>query len=102
MNDREALNYAIQDLLVANNGLMKYHTAVPYGVADEIITLIEQSLGDGWISVDERLPDDRCIAYTPNNDMTIKYRFIPAGMFKQIASDATHWRPLPQPPKESE
>lgn len=54
-----------------------------------------------WISVEDRLPDnERVIAFTDNEDETMRYRFIPKGLFKQIASEATHWMNLPQPPKE--
>lgn len=53
-----------------------------------------------WISVKSELPTDkRVMAYTPNTDKSMEYRFIPAGMFKQVASDATHWMSLPNPPE---
>jgi len=54
-----------------------------------------------WISVKDRKPVERCLAYTDNNDLTMRYRIIPEGMFKQIASDASHWMPLPEPPTAS-
>ncbi len=52
-----------------------------------------------WIDVNDTLPgDNRVLAYTPNDDQAMEYRFIPAGLFKQVASEATHWIPLPKPP----
>lgn len=54
-----------------------------------------------WIKVEDRLPEnERVIAFTPNDDLSLRYRFIPANMFKQIAKDATHWASLHEPPKE--
>ena len=70
----------------------------------EILTLRERvaELEQGeWIMVDERLPSERCLAFTPNERDDMRYRIIPAGLFKQAATDATHWQPLPQPPKEN-
>ena len=55
---------------------------------------------DNWIPVKERLPNERCLAYTPNGDLVMKYRIIPAGMFKQVAKDATHWQPIEPPTGE--
>lgn len=41
-------------------------------------------------------PLERCLAYTPgNDDPSITYRIVPARLFKQLATDATLWRPLP-------
>lgn len=54
-----------------------------------------------WISVKGRLPSsERVMAFTPSEDKSMEYRFIPANMFKQVASEATHWMPLPEPPKD--
>lgn len=55
---------------------------------------------DNWISVGDRLPDERCLAYTPYQSDDMAYRIIPAGLFRKAASNATHWQPLPTPPKE--
>jgi len=52
-----------------------------------------------WISVEDILPQERCLAYTPNDqDIGIQWRIIPARLFEMVASDATHWMPLPSPP----
>ena len=53
---------------------------------------------DGWISVKTRMPNERCLAYTPDQEEQGTWRIIPKGLFKQAASEATHWRPLPPPP----
>ena len=71
-------------------------------VLSYIADLQQQLKQREWISVDDRLPSERSIAYTPNNEESMRWRFIPSRMFKQIASEATHWMPLPTPPKEQE
>ena len=53
---------------------------------------------DGWIRVEEQMPNERCLAYTPDQDEGGTWRIIPKGLFRQAASEATHWRPLPAPP----
>lgn len=53
---------------------------------------------DDWVPVSEGLPEVRCLAFTPVEDRGLRYRIIPAGMFKQVATEATHWRALPQDP----
>ena len=52
----------------------------------------------GLISVDKKIPTERCIAFTPNQSLDMTYRIIPANLFKQVASSATHWAPLPEAP----
>jgi hypothetical protein len=54
-----------------------------------------------WISVDDIYPpsDKRVIAFTDNDDLAVRYRFIPAGLFKQVASEATHWMYIPDDPE---
>lgn len=48
-----------------------------------------------WIKCSERMPekdsDLRVLAYSENDDMTIKYRLIAPGLFKQVCREATHW-----------
>ena len=52
-----------------------------------------------WISVEDRLPEYRALMYTPD-DEAIRYRIVPKGLARST-SDATHWMPLPDPPKEN-
>jgi len=56
-----------------------------------------------WISVSERLPDDkqRILVYTPNPDLVMNFRTMDGESFKRTAKDATHWQPI-APPKEHE
>lgn len=50
---------------------------------------------DGWIPVSERMPDPksefRVCVYTPTPHEDIRYRFVPAALFKAVCRDATHW-----------
>ena len=60
---------------------------------------------DGWIPVSERMPDPkselRVCVYTPNPHEDIRYRFVPASLFKAVCRDATHWNYM-SAPKEVE
>ena len=56
-----------------------------------------KALRNPWISVDDRLPTERALFYTPNTDEPSRYRIVPAGLAK-ITTDATHWAPLPPEP----
>lgn len=48
-----------------------------------------------WISRFEEMPDPssekRVCAFTPTNHEDMRYRFVPASLFKTVCSDATHW-----------
>lgn len=56
---------------------------------------------DGWIPVSERMPDPkselRVCVYTPNPHEDIRYRFVPASLFKAVCRDATHWHYMSAP-----
>jgi hypothetical protein len=53
-----------------------------------------------WIPVSEGLPHVRTLAFTPTDNRMLQHRIIPGGMFRQVATEATHWMPLPSdPPK---
>jgi hypothetical protein len=53
-----------------------------------------------WIKCSERLTNERCLAYTPNNeDAVITLRIVPTRMLSHL-SDVTHWMHLPEPPKQ--
>ena len=67
------------------------------------IDIVKKHQGESvWISVDERLPDDRSLRYelfTPSDDMTLRHRFCHCDDVKK-STDATHWRVAQQPPIE--
>lgn len=48
-----------------------------------------------WISRFEEMPDPssekRVCAFTPTNHEDMRYRFVPASLFKTVCKDATHW-----------
>jgi len=54
---------------------------------------------DDWIKCSERLPVERCLAFTPTDHEEIRYRIVPDRILKAL-SDTTHWMPLPEPPKQ--
>lgn len=58
---------------------------------------LEEATKSKWISVTDRLPNERCLAYTPEQDEVGTWRIIPKGLFRQAASEATHWQPLTTP-----
>lgn len=57
----------------------------------------------GWISCSDRMPDadstKRVCVYTPSEHADLMFRFVPASLFRQICSEATHWQYMvpPQP-----
>lgn len=61
---------------------------------------------DGWIPVSERMPDPkseaRVCVYTPTPHEDLRYRFVPASLFKTVCRDASHWHYMTAPaaPKE--
>jgi len=64
---------------------------------------------DGWISVRDQLPDPkserRVCVFTPTPHEDMRYRFVPASLFKAVCSSATHWyyiEPPATPKQESE
>ena len=54
-----------------------------------------------WIPVSERMPAPdsqlRVCAYTPTPHEDIRYRFVPASLFKAVCTDATHWHYMEPP-----
>jgi hypothetical protein len=54
-----------------------------------------------WIKCSERLTENRCLAYTPNEDAAIMLRIVPVRMLRHL-SDVTHWMPLPAPPQQEQ
>lgn len=61
----------------------------------------EPVVSDGWIPVSERMPDpkseQRVCVYTPTPHEDVRYRFVPASLFKTVCSDATHWHYMTPP-----
>lgn len=64
---------------------------------------------DGWISVCDQMPDQkserRVCVFTPTPHEDMRYRFVPASLFKAVCSSATHWyyiEPPSAPKQESE
>lgn len=51
---------------------------------------------DGWVACSERMPDPdsafRVCAYTPTPHEDVRFRFVPASLFKSVCRDATHWQ----------
>lgn len=51
---------------------------------------------DGWVARSERMPDPdsefRVCAYTPTPHEDLRFRFVPASLFKSVCRDATHWQ----------
>lgn len=76
-----------------------YYNGVTVGFMGAIGVVKQHS---DWVSVDERLPDDRSLRYelfTPSDDMTLRHRFCHCDDVKK-STDATHWRVAQQPPSE--
>ena len=58
-----------------------------------------------WISVEERLPEDECLALGWQNEMLIGLVYRSGAGYAcesdgEYLMDVTHWMPLPEPPKE--
>ncbi|EOU6962412.1 DUF551 domain-containing protein [Escherichia coli] len=51
---------------------------------------------DGWVACSERMPDPdsafRVCAYTHTPHEDVRFRFVPASLFKSVCRDATHWQ----------
>ena len=60
----------------------------------------------GWIPVSERMPDpkseQRVCAYTPTPHEDMRYRFVPASLFKAVCRDATYWHYMEPPAAQQE
>ena len=79
------------------------------GLADDVIDIIANGVTvQEWISVDDRLPEEKvnCIvhykhAYCDNDDYwAIGICFYDGEKFQiGLAYKVTHWMPLPEPPK---
>ena len=63
--------------------------------------LFTHANSDEWIKCSDRMPDVRCLAFTPSDHEEVRYRIVPERILKAL-SEATHWMPLPEPPKQEE
>lgn len=58
---------------------------------------------NGWISVEDRLPEynERVLTYVPNPEYsTFKISILRGWALRCPAHQITHWLPLPEPPEE--
>ncbi|MDA5496902.1 ead/Ea22-like family protein [Yersinia aleksiciae] len=50
---------------------------------------------NGWIERSDRMPDPnqqrRVCVFTPSSAADLRYRLVPANLFKAVCSSATHW-----------
>lgn len=91
----------IQALRIALDGIERsgamLHGAEPVSQTYKLNELSGNSpvTPDGWISRFEEMPDPssekRVCAFTPTNHEDMRYRFVPASLFKTVCRDATHW-----------
>ena len=55
----------------------------------------------GWVACSERMPDPksdrRVCVYTPSEHEDMRYRFVPASLFKAVCTEATHWHYMEPP-----
>ena len=63
--------------------------------------LFTHANSDEWIKCSDRMPDVRCLAFTPSDHEEVRYRIVPERILKAL-SEATHWMPLPEPPKQEQ
>lgn len=56
----------------------------------------ERAAQKAWVACSERMPDPeskfRVCAYTPTPHEDVRFRFVPASLFKSVCRDATHWQ----------
>lgn len=88
--------------------LDEFDSIIDYGAEDSVdawhrlLAAAPQSIGSDpatvpgkWIPVSEHLPDpkseQRVCVYTPTPHEDMRYRFVPASLFRAVCSDATHW-----------
>lgn len=79
-------------------------SAFKSGVMPHKIHPTKASLNNGWISVDDWLPDDESkddyLAYSIHTEVYEKVDIKKLKMMIANSAKITHWQPLPQPPKE--
>ncbi|EOD4075128.1 hypothetical protein ACJQ68_004165 [Yersinia enterocolitica] len=83
-----------------------------YIPASSIITLIDRietaeaalsaaNEKHGWIKRSDQMPDPnqkrRVCVFTPSSAADLRYRLVPANLFKAVCSSATHWHYVNDP-----
>ncbi|MHA3367024.1 DUF551 domain-containing protein [Yersinia enterocolitica] len=83
-----------------------------YIPASSIITLIDRiekaeaalsaaNEKHSWIKCSDKMPDPsqqhRVCVFTPNSAADLRYRLVPANLFKAVCSSATHWHYVNDP-----
>ena len=119
MTDREKLRDLIQDghgyfYSEEYRGLEVYDAMAEYLLANGVIFATDTNDGGKWIPVSERLPKkgQTVLCYRAQNDMRTgeivgvhpRKKHIVAFTNRELNTvfTATHWMPLPEPPKEDE
>lgn len=109
MTDREKLI----ELLFEAEGLVNNDSPTLEQISDHLIAngvtfATDNNVGDKWIPVTERLPDDDIpsaayLCYWCGHVQICKYwRTRKHFEFNGRAMNVTHWMPIPEPPKEVE
>lgn len=106
------------DRLLSEQMRTKYYHLPNGDTAIPIVDIEHAPTVGGWISVDEKMPDDEeiVIGYTPrdgymfvgfhvsrvvgNYDWSSWYIITSMRSTKKITKKVTHWMPLPQPPEK--
>ncbi|WP_432323409.1 DUF551 domain-containing protein [Yersinia enterocolitica] len=106
MNNLEELREHCEEIMAISP--LRY----AYIPASSIITLIERiekaeaelsaaREKHGWIKCSEQMPDPnrqrRVCVFTPSSAADLRYRLVPANLFKAVCSSATHWHYVNDP-----
>ncbi|EKN6106273.1 DUF551 domain-containing protein, partial [Yersinia enterocolitica] len=55
----------------------------------------------GWIKCSDQMPDPnrqrRVCVFTPHHAADLRYRLVPANLFKAVCSSASHWHYVNDP-----
>ncbi len=106
MNNIEELREHCKEMMAVSR--MPY----AYIPASSIITLIDRiekaeaalsaaNEKHGWIKCSDQMPDPnrqrRVCVFTPHHAADLRYRLVPANLFKAVCSSATHWHYVNDP-----